>query len=143
MEGAGGHEGRRLFAALPEVWVATVGAGAGPHVAPRWFVWTDEAVYISCDRDSRTWRNLEGDPRVSVSADLGRAWADLSGFTLEGEAELLAAEDARMRGPISAWHEKYRNLLTGEGFERLTARIERLGFIRIEGGEIRTWDHGA
>lgn len=143
MEGSDMDEARRLFRALPEAWVATADATGRPHVAPRWFVWTDEAFYASCDRASLTWQNLEADPRVSVSADLGRAWAELSGFTLEGEAELLAAENARMRGPISAWHEKYRNLLTGEGFERLTGGIERLGFIRIEGGEIRTWDHGS
>lgn len=137
------QDARRLYGTLPEVSVATSNPDGSPHVVPRWFVWTDEAIYISCDRGSVTWRNLEADPRVALSADLGRAWAELSGFALEAEAELLAAEDARMRGPISAWHEKYRNLLTGEGFERLTGAIERLGFIVIREGALRTWDHGA
>lgn len=132
---------RGRFAAIPEVWVATRDAEGAPHVVPRWFVWREDGLWIACDRDSRTWANAEVDPRVGVAGDLGTAWADLAGFTLQGKADLLRAEDVRMREPISAWHEKYRNLLLGEGFERLTTRIERLGFLRIEAEEVRTWDH--
>lgn len=132
---------RRRFAAIPEVWVATRDAEGAPHVVPRWFVWREDGLWIACDRDSRTWANADADPRVGVAGDLGTAWADLAGFTLEGEADLLRAEDVRMREPISAWHEKYRNLLLGDGFERLTTRIERLGFLRIEVEEVQVWDH--
>lgn len=132
---------RRVVGPLPSLAVATVGADGAPHVAPRWFVWTDEAIYVACDRDSRTWRNAEADPRVGLSAEIGRSWTDLAGFSCEGPAVLLPAEDPSMRRPISAWHEKYRGLLQGDGFERLAGRIERLGFLRVEPGEVRTWDH--
>ena len=70
-----------------------------------------------------------------------RAWAELAGFTCTGSATLLPAEDASMRGPISAWHEKYRGLVQGDGFERMTARIERLGFLRVRPDSVETWDH--
>lgn len=132
---------RRLFGTQPTIWVATRSPDGEPHVAPRWFVWREEAIYVACDRASRTWRNLESDARVALSAEIGRAWSELAGFSLEAEAELLAAEDPRMREPISAWHEKYRGLLSGDGFERLTGRIEALGFLRVVPGEVRTWDH--
>lgn len=132
---------RRLFGTQPTIWVATRSPDGAPHVAPRWFVWTEDAIYVASDRESRTWRNLEADRRVGLSSDIGRSWSELSGFSLEAEAELLAAEDPRMRQPISAWHEKYRGLLSGDGFERLTGRIERLGFLRVEPGPLATWDH--
>ena len=132
---------RRVFGSAPEIWVATRDADGAPHVVPRWFVWREEAVYVACDRDSRTWRNLEADPRVALSVDVGRSWSELAGVSMSGTAWLLAAESTTMRGPISAWHEKYRNLLAGDGFERITGRIERLGFLRVEPDEIRTWDH--
>lgn len=132
---------RRRFAPIPEVWVATRDADGAPHVVPRWFVWREDGLWVACDRDARTWANAEADPRVAIAGDVGTAWGDLAGFSLRGAAELLRAEDARIRGPISAWHEKYRNLLLGEGFERLTGAVERLGFLRVEVGEVRAWDH--
>lgn len=135
---------RRRFAGIPEVWIATRDAAGAPHVAPRWFVWREDGLWVASDRDGRTWANAQADARVGVAGDVGTAWGDLAGFSLEGEAELLRAEDPRVREPISAWHEKYRNLLLGDGFERLTGEIERLGFLRIPTGEVsevRAWDH--
>ena len=32
---------------------------------------------------------------------------------------------------MSAWHEKYRTLFAGDGFERFTAAIPKLGFLRV------------
>jgi len=46
-----------------------------------------------------------------------------------------------MRKPISAWHEKYRPLMTGEGFGRLTEEIATLGFLRVVPERISAWDH--
>ncbi|MFM7718791.1 MAG: pyridoxamine 5'-phosphate oxidase family protein [Actinomycetota bacterium] len=135
-------DARRLLGSAPEIWVATRDADGAPHVAPRWFVWLESGIHVACDRDSRTWRNLEADRRVAFSVDVGRAWTELAGATVTGEASLLAAEDPAMRGPISAWHEKYRPLLAGDGFERITGAIERLGFIVVADGRVRTWDHG-
>jgi hypothetical protein len=132
---------RRFFAPIPSISVATVGPDGAPHVATRWFVWTEEAIDVACDRDGRTWRNAGLDPRVALAGEAGRAWGELAGFSCAGSATLLAAEDAAMRGPLSAWHEKYRGLLQGDGFERLTGRIERLGFLRIRPEDVRTWDH--
>ena len=132
---------RRFFAPTPSISVATLGADGSPHVATRWFVWLDDGIYVACDRDGRTWRNAEADPRVALAGEAGRAWAELAGFTCAGIATLLPAEEPAMRGPISAWHEKYRGLVQGDGFERMTARIERLGFLRVRPDSVETWDH--
>lgn len=132
---------RRMFSGLPVVSVATVDPDGTPHVVPLWFVWPEDALYISTRREGRTWRNASADPRVAVTIDLGRSWTELAGAVLTGRAELLPAEQASMRRPISAWHEKYRSLLAGEGFTRFTEQVRQLGFLRVDPESVRTWDH--
>ena len=132
---------RRMFASLPTVAVATIDADGSPHVVPLWFVWLDDAVYVSTRREGRTWANALADPRVALSIDLGRSWVELAGVEVRGRAECLPAEHAEMRSPISAWHEKYRVLLVGEGFERFAEEIRGLGFLRVPPERIAAWDH--
>jgi nitroimidazol reductase NimA-like FMN-containing flavoprotein (pyridoxamine 5'-phosphate oxidase superfamily) len=132
---------RRMFGSLPTVAVASLGPDGAPHVVPLWFVWPEDAVYVSVRRDGRTWANAGADPRVALTVDLGRSWVELAGIEIVGSAECLPAEHARMRAPISAWHEKYRPLLSGDGFARLTGAIRALGFLRVVPEAITGWDH--
>jgi len=132
---------RRMFGSLPSVAVATLNADGSPHVVPLWFVWPEDALYVSTRREGRTWANAQADPRVALTVDLGRSWIELAGIQVVGRAELLPAEHADMRGAISAWHEKYRPLLAGEGFERFAQAVRALGFLRVEPTSISGWDH--
>ena len=132
---------RKLFGDLPVVSVATVDPTGSPHVVPLWFVWRDDAVYVSTRTSSRTWRNAAREPRVSITVDVGRSWVEIAGVVVEGKAELLSPEEPSMRGPMSAWHEKYRTLLAGDGFERFTGEIRRIGFLRVEPERVLGWDH--
>jgi nitroimidazol reductase NimA-like FMN-containing flavoprotein (pyridoxamine 5'-phosphate oxidase superfamily) len=132
---------RRMFGGLPVISTATVGPDGAPHVVPLWFVWPEDALYVSTRRDGRTWRNASGDPRVSLAIDLGRSWSEIAGVVVEGRAELLPAEHPSMRRPISAWHDKYRALLSGEGFAGFAEQVHRLGFLRVEAGTLIPWDH--
>jgi nitroimidazol reductase NimA-like FMN-containing flavoprotein (pyridoxamine 5'-phosphate oxidase superfamily) len=132
---------RKLFADLPAVSVATVDRRGQPHVVPLWFVWPEDAVYVSTRRDGRTWANARNDRRVALSIDVGRSWVELAGVMVEGKAELLAPDDALMRGPISAWHEKYRSLLAGDGFQMFADEVRELGFLRVAPERLIGWDH--
>ena len=132
---------RRMFSSLPTVAVATLEPDGSPHVVPLWFVWPADALFVSVRREGRTWANAGRDPRVALTVDLGRSWVELAGIEVRGRAELLPAEAAEMRVPISAWHEKYRPLLSGEGFARLTEEIRGLGFLRVVPERISAWDH--
>jgi len=132
---------RRMFGGLPVVSLATVGPDGAPHVVPLWFVWPDDALYVSTRRESVTWRNATTDPRVSATIDLGRSWVEIAGIVVHGLARPVVVEEPSMRGPISAWHEKYRSLLAGEGFERFTEEVRQLGFLRVEATRLATWDH--
>jgi nitroimidazol reductase NimA-like FMN-containing flavoprotein (pyridoxamine 5'-phosphate oxidase superfamily) len=130
-----------MFASLPTVAVATVSPEGRPHVVPLWFVWPEDAVYVSLRQQGRTWANASADPRVALTVDVGRSWVELAGVTILGRAEPLAAERPELRAAISAWHEKYRPLLSGEGFSRLTEQIRGLGFLRVTPERIFAWDH--
>ena len=132
---------RRMFAGLPTVALATLEPDGSPHVVPLWFVWPEDALYVSTTRDSRTWRNVSRDPRVALTIDLGRAWVEIAGIEVRGRAELLPAEHAEMRQPISAWHEKYRPLLAGDGFARFAEVTAALTFLRIVPERVAGWDH--
>jgi nitroimidazol reductase NimA-like FMN-containing flavoprotein (pyridoxamine 5'-phosphate oxidase superfamily) len=132
---------RRMFASLPAAAVATLNPDGSPHVVPLWFVWPEDALYVSTRREGRTWANASADPRVALTVDLGRSWVELAGIQVVGRAELLPAEDAELRTPISAWHEKYRPLLAGEGFGRFAQAVRGLGFLRVVPTSISAWDH--
>ncbi len=132
---------RRLFGGLPVVSVATLDPDGSPHVVPLWFVWLEDALYVSTRRGSRTWRNVRADPRVALTVDVGRAWTEIAGVTIRGLAERLRAEDPAMRRPMSAWHEKYRSLLAGEGFARFAEQVRDLGFLRVPPAVLASWDH--
>jgi PPOX class probable F420-dependent enzyme len=132
---------RRMFAGLSSAAVATTNADGSPHVVPLWFVWPEEAIYLSTRRNGRTWANVERDPRVAVTIDLGRSWVEIAGIEIRGRAEPLPAEHASMRKPISAWHEKYRPLLAGDGFSRFAEEISGLGFLRVVPERVVAWDH--
>ncbi|HKE54154.1 MAG TPA: pyridoxamine 5'-phosphate oxidase family protein [Actinomycetota bacterium] len=132
---------RRMFAGLSSAAVASTNADGSPHVVPLWFVWPEEAIYLSTRRNGRTWANVERDPRVAVTIDLGRSWVEIAGIEIRGRAEPLPAEHASMRKPISAWHEKYRPLLAGDGFSRFAEEISGLGFLRVVPERVVAWDH--
>jgi hypothetical protein len=138
---AGLGAARRMFASLPSAAVATTSADGSPHVVPLWFVWQEDAIFVSTRQDGRTWANVARDPRVAITIDLGRAWVEVAGVEILGLAEPLSAESAAMRKPISAWHEKYRPLLAGEGFARFAEEVRGLGFLRVVPDAVRAWDH--
>jgi nitroimidazol reductase NimA-like FMN-containing flavoprotein (pyridoxamine 5'-phosphate oxidase superfamily) len=134
---------RRAFADVPSCRVGTVRPDGGPHVSTRWFVWRDDALYVATRVGDRTWDQATADPRISVVIDRGRDWTELTGVRVEGVAEPLPAEHPDLRSPMSAWHEKYRSMLSGDGFERLSTAVPALGFLRVAPARIDAWDHRA
>jgi nitroimidazol reductase NimA-like FMN-containing flavoprotein (pyridoxamine 5'-phosphate oxidase superfamily) len=132
---------RRMFGGLPVVSVATIDRDGSPHVVPLWFVWPEDAIYVSTRREGRTWANAVADPRVALTVDLGRSWVEIAGVEVRGLARPLPAEHADLRRAISAWHEKYRPLFSGDGFPRFSEEVRDLGFLRVVPERIAAWDH--
>jgi nitroimidazol reductase NimA-like FMN-containing flavoprotein (pyridoxamine 5'-phosphate oxidase superfamily) len=134
-------DARRVFSDLQVIQVATTRVDGSPHVVPLWFVWRDEAVYVSCRRGSTTWRAVERDPRVALSFSVGQAWDELAGAVAYGRADPLAADHPALRGVMSSWFEKYRGLLAGEAFRRYARDVETPGMLRVRPHRLITWDH--
>lgn len=136
-------DARRTFGDLHQVHVATTMPDGSPHVVPMWFVWAEEAIYVSCRQGSSTWRNVERDPRVALTLGLGTSWRELAGVVVHGRAELMSPEHPALRGVMSAWYEKYRPLLAGEAFRSFAEQVARPGMLRIRVMRLAGWDHAA
>jgi PPOX class probable F420-dependent enzyme len=135
-------EARLVFGDLQVVEVATTFPDGSPHVVPLWFVWRDEALYVSARRTSATWHNVERDPRVALTFHHGRRWNELAGAVLHGRADPLSPAHPAVGGVMSSWYEKYRSLLAGEGFRRFAEQVEDPGMLRVRPERLAHWDHG-
>src|ERR1700680_3043395 len=74
--------------------VATVGPTGWPHVVPVIYVLT-EAGDFDFDVDGVKLRNLTADPRAALVVD---AMGPKRGVTVQGEAQLIGPERARLAG---------------------------------------------
>jgi PPOX class probable F420-dependent enzyme len=68
--------------------LATTGPD-GPHVAPVWFVWDGQAIWVYSLTRSQRWANLARDPRAAVVVDDGHHYHELRGAEIEGEAAVI------------------------------------------------------
>ena len=121
--------------------LATTRADGSPHVVPLWFVWREEAIYVSCRRDSATWRNVERDARVSLSFTTGKRWQDYAGALVSGRADPLVTEHPALRGVMSEWFTKYRRFLADGGFRDYAEQVASPGMLRVRPDRIAAWDH--
>jgi hypothetical protein len=132
---------RRRFGDVVSARIGTIRADGGPHVATRWFVWRDDGLWVATRVGDATWEHAIRDARVSIVIDQGRDWRELAGVRIEGVAELMPAEHPDMRGPMSAWHEKYRSMFSLDGFERFARAVPVLGFIHVIPSRMEAWNH--
>jgi PPOX class probable F420-dependent enzyme len=72
--------------------LATVGPTGWPHVVPVMFALDDSGVF-EFDVDGVKLRNLTADPRAALVVD---AMGPKRGVTVQGHAELIAPERARL-----------------------------------------------
>lgn len=61
----------------------------GPHVAPVWFVWDGQALWVYSLTRSQRWANVSRDPRVAVVVDAGHHYHELHGVEIEGQAVMV------------------------------------------------------
>lgn len=132
---------RRTFRDVTSCSVATARPDDGPYVAARWFVWLDDAVWVSTRVGDPTWEHVGRDPRVAVLIARGREWIELAGVRIEGVAERMPAEHPDLREPMSAWHDKYRGVFGDGGFDRFAQTTPALGFLRVAPSRVDAWDH--
>jgi PPOX class probable F420-dependent enzyme len=132
---------RRAFRDVRLAHVATLQPDGAPHVVPLWFVWLEDAVYVTCRSGSRVWANLRRDGRVAVEVQRGQMWTEHTGVVVHGRAELLAQDDAGTKRALSAWFEKYRAELSGFGFAAYTEQVSHPVVVRVAIDRVAGWNH--
>lgn len=71
------------------VEVATIGKDGWPHLAPMWFVMENDRIVFRSFTRSQKIMNLQRDPRLTILAEDGDAYADLRGVMVKAEARLV------------------------------------------------------
>jgi hypothetical protein len=84
-----------------DFWLATVTPAGVPHLMPVWAVWQDQKLWFSSSNGSRKARNLNLEPRCTLSTD-----SPLEPVVVHGHAERITDPDplARM---LAAENAKY------------------------------------
>ena len=127
--------------------VATIGKDGAPHLAPMWFVMEGDSIVFRSFSRSQKIVNLQRDPRLTVLAEGGDAYADLRGVMITGEARLIEdpAYVLRIYGRLAA---KYT--LIGDGPVELSDEDLEAAFgraaskntaVAVEPAKIASWDH--
>lgn len=120
--------------------VATVSPGGRPHVAPLWFVWDGEYLWLTSVTRSQRWKDVQDNPRVAIVCDGGEAYAELHGVEIEGEAEVVGevprVGEPRpdLEVPERLFADKY--IGKGEPF----AHDGRHAWLRVTPDKVTSWD---
>jgi general stress protein 26 len=88
------------LASSHDYWLATVAADGAPHLMPVWAVWYDGRLWFSSSNGSRKARNLEANPRCTLSTDNALEPVVVHGRVVrvtdtDTLAAMLAAENAK------------------------------------------------
>ena len=119
--------------------VATLGADGAPHVAPLWFVWDGEHVWLNSLVRSQRWTDVQRDPRVSLVVDAGVEFAELRGVEVSGTARVVG-EVPRQGEPQSAVAEVERAFGAKYSPNGEFAVDGRHAWLRIDVGKLVSWD---
>ena len=127
--------------------VATLGADGSPHLAPMWFVMDDGKVVFRSFTKSQKIVNLMRDPRITVLAEAGDAYADLQGVMIKGTAKLVTdpAYVLKVYGGLAARYPMVGDARVDLDDDALEAAFGRFApkntAVIVEPTRVTTWDH--
>ena len=113
----------------------------GPHVAPVWFVWDGQAIWVYSLTRSQRWANVSRDPRVAVVVDDGHHYHELHGVEIEGQATVV--------GPVPRTGQENENapelaeperLMAAKYFGAEMTHDGRHAWLRITPLKMVSWD---
>lgn len=136
------HHERDAFLQQPGILcrIATVDADGAPHVTPVWFIYEDDAIYITPRARSEWLDHIRHDPRVALTID--DQHHPYRKVVIEGVAEVI-----RQPGDDAAWRDLYRRIArryvppeAAEHYIQETIDQPRaLIRVPLAGARIRTW----
>ena len=111
------------------ITLTTMSANGYPHSIPIGYFRLGDDVYLGCRAGTQKLKNIERNPKVSLSLEAGRSMGDIKGVLLQGDAVVytdpenllrLAREAARLRGVPEA--ELPAEARPGAAYIRVTLR---------------------
>jgi len=119
--------------------VATASKDGRPHVAPLWFVWDGQSLWLSSVVRSQRWTDLMRDPRVAVVVDAGVQYAELRGVELSGsvvpvgDVPRTPAPDPALAEPERLFADKYTGGVAAQA-------DGRHAWLRLTPEKLVSWD---
>ena len=111
----------------------------GPHVAPVWFVWDGQAIWVYSLIRSQRWANVSRDPRVAVVIDDGHHYHELHGVEIEGQATVVGPVP-RTGDEDSPELVEPERLMSAKYFGAEMTHDGRHAWLRITPQKIVSWD---
>lgn len=123
------------------VTCATNGPHGWPHVMPLWYVVRDEELWAWTYAKSQKTRNLERDPRVTLTIEAGGQYAELRGVMLEAEA-VLHRDPEVVAGVGAEIFKRYGSASGGDEFmDVVRAQAAKRVALQFVTKRLASWDH--
>lgn len=135
---------RRFLQESRAITLVTNGHRGHPHAMPMFYGLDDDlTVRFSTYGTSQKVRNIERDPRVSLLAESGQAYAELRGVMIEGRAEIVRDLEATVATMVEAMGRAGQPLppaadLPPEVKEQMAGKRV---LIRVRPERFISWDH--
>jgi len=129
---------------LEEGWtlqVASIGPRGFPHLVAMWYVVVDGRIHFTTFGKSQKILNLRRNPKITAMLESGRAYNELKGYVVEGEAELIedTATTARIMALVG---QKYSGTVPASEPSETSLRVaSKRVVVRINPSEEYSWDH--
>lgn len=128
------------------IQVASIGPDGFAHLAPMWYDLEDDKVAFRSFTKSQKIVNLRRDPRVTLLAEDGAAYAELRGVMIKGEARLIDDRDfvLQLYGRLAARYAFGREteILDAAALEERYGRFAgKNTAVTVDAVKVVSWDH--
>ena len=123
------------------IQIASNGHKGFPHLVAMWYVVIDGMVHFTTFGKSQKILNLQRDNKITAMLESGKAYTELKGLVIEGEAEVVPDTDftAKVMGLVGS---KYNGIpVPTETPEAALKAASKRVVVRIKPVDIYSWDH--
>ncbi len=121
--------------------VASIGPKGYPHLVAMWYVVIDGLIHFTTFRKSQKILNLKRNPKITLMLESGKAYTELKGLVIEGQAELIddPVQTARVQALVGA---KYNGIpVRTDTPEAALAVASKRVIVRVRPVDVYSWDH--
>jgi len=121
--------------------VASNGHKGFPHMVAMWYVVIDGKIHFTTFGKSQKILNLRRDSKITCMLESGKAYAELKGLVIEGEAELIEdnAFTAKVMGLGGA---KYNGIPAPTETPEAALKVaSKRVVVKVNPVDIYSWDH--